>query len=220
MENSSSHDIDLIECYLDGTMPENERKSFEMRLKQDDDFRDLFIFRKKTQELFSQAHQLEETRLFVSRILKKTSGRNKRLIRYSIAAGFLVVFGLWGMIKIFNGQGSEDLSVYSALKKDSIQYSTNQLQKYLPEEKGNHYESCPSYSPGDTIELSFKRSDREHHHTTLIIVRSQTLDTVLTARIRPEQNYYRLLPGKLSEGQYKWKLSETSRQGAFIIRER
>jgi len=218
--NFHSKNLNLIEHFLDETSPESEQDAFKKRLEEDTDLHKLFIFRKKIQELLIQARQLEASRSFVRNSLKKQRIKNRSRIRYSIAAGILIILGLGGTIQIFNRKEQKNnSSFYSAIKTDSVQYPASQIKEYPPGKTGGCYEAPQVYSLRDTIELSFSSLDQKIHRARLYIIKTPNQDTLVNTIIDPARGFYRIYPGRLPVGQYKWVLPETRLHGKFTVRE-
>ena len=212
--NITTEDMMLVESYLDGNMPEEAKIVFEQRMENEKQIFDYYIFRTKARELIAEATDLESSRSFVKNTLKKQQRRNRLLTRYSVAAGILIILGFGGTTLLINGN---KIPSYSENKADSTEFAAQQIHKYIPEGKGDLYETQPSYSETDSVRLSFEQGDSQIEETRLIVREAVSCDTLINVLIPSKQQSYLIMPGRLAKGQYEWLLGKTGVRGKFSI---
>ena len=211
----TSKDINLIEDHLEGKFSESENTAFKKRLKGDNELKAFFNYRNKIGQLLVAARELEQNRVFVSKVIKEY--KNKRINWYAVAAVIVVLVTLGSTLFFQINKNTSHKPQYTQNRTGSSQKTAIQTDRYVPDKKALLTITAPAYSLNDSIELVFDQTDNKPDLKQLIVREALSRDTIMDISLSPGQKYIRFLPGRLNKGQYEWYTNRSGLKGKFII---
>ncbi len=226
MEKNITND-DLIERFLDGSLTELEKESFENQLSTDKSLADALAQRKLLQQTYVMASNRIELKKKITKAIsdEKRKYANRRVV-WLAAASIALLAGI-GSIFLFN---PKDPSVNSPVAKQDSQLeedivvtpNENKMTEFATSDTLNHQpEISNKYQPDDGCvfnqkdTLVFSRPNADLADKLVITDNGGLI--VFTSTIQKGQPEQKVMPYTLKPGVYRWKLTQTAVSRKFTI---
>jgi hypothetical protein len=223
---------DLIERYLDHTLPRVERELFDERLKTDPTLSKELADRIMLQKSWVKVTMHNQVKQHIGQVITIEKLHRKILTtRWLAAASLVVIVGIGSMFFLQNSQNAKDrefLLSSKGISKDigekMIQGQQNEEKKYGSADSLAKYKSdvTKRYSPADhavfntsdTILFSWPANGR----TGKLIIFDQKELKVLEQPIQTGLAEYKLQPSRLNPGTYTWSMPADELKHSFSIK--
>lgn len=231
MKENSIND-DLIERYLDNTLPVVERVLFDERLKTDPTLSKELTDRIMLQKSWVKVTMHNQVKQHIGHVITIEKQYRKILTtRWLAAASLVVIFGIGSLFFLQNNQNTKDrefLLSSKGINKDNgekmIQGRQNEVKKYGNVDSLVKYKTdvTKRYSPADnavfnasdTILFTWPANDIKGK----LIIFDQKGLKVLEKSIQTGLVEYKLLPSMLKPGTYTWTIPTDELKHQFLIK--
>lgn len=231
MKKNSIND-DLIERYLDHTLPRVERELFDERLKTDPTLSKELTDRIMLQKSWVKVTLHNQVKQHIGHVITIEKHYRKILsTRWLAAASLVVILGIGSLFFLQNNQNTKDrefLLSSKGINKDTgekmIQGRQNEVKKYgsadslvkYKTDVTKHYLPAENavFNSADTIRFTWPANDR----IMKLIIFDQRGLTVLEETIQTGLVEYKLLPSRLKPGTYTWTIPTDELKHQFSIK--
>ena len=229
----TNRDIDLIERYLDGDFTLEEQKSFNIRLTDDREFKDLVETRKESNELWFKARVYSTIKEDVNRIHKQGSAQEKNILRlvpsfvaqhkyYSIAAIGLFLTGLVATL-LFIVKPSQQINLADNARNKIYQIQKSKEQPAKAKLEIYHFGLVVLLKPEDGMFVSSKKTIlfqwKYNGNSPVSFTISDTQKNSIYIKAISFSDSALLLPsGTLKPGTYKWFIGDQKIQRTIIVK--
>jgi peptide subunit release factor 1 (eRF1) len=209
-ENTDLHD--QIEDFLDGKLSEKEKIQFLKLLETDKELETLYHQRLELAENWVKAKKYEGTRNIVSELIREEKSKQRnRLYVWSIAASFLILVSISGIV-MFTGQ-SEKQSNLANNSKGAENPMVPKIKQADEKAKMHIMGKVKLISPiRDEIyskldSIIFKWETDADAETYLIIGSQKDGNTIYREKIKLSEKQYVLEKNFLPSGKYFWAIA-------------
>jgi len=227
----NSIDDDLIERYLDNTLPVVERELFDERLKTDPTLSKELTDRIMLQKSWVKVTLHNQVKQHIGHVITIEKLHRKILsTRWLAAASLVVIFGIGSLFFLQNNQNAKDREFLLSSKgmnkdngekmiqgrqnevnkygsADSIKFKTDVTKRYSPADNA-------VFNASDTILFTWPANDMKGK----LIIFDQKGVTVLEKAIPSGSVEYKLFPTRLNPGTYTWTLPTDELKHQFSIK--
>jgi hypothetical protein len=229
-------DIDLIERYLDDELTLEEQQSFNKRMCDDPEFKNLAETRKEIHDLWPKARNIVAIKEEVRRIYKEGSDREKNILRivpelfsqyryYAIAASFVLFIGILSALLFINKTSrhailaENDKNKIYQVQKQKVQPDKGKMEIYRG---GNSLIVLLKPDDGEVLsaqkDILFKWKYTDDSVTHITIFKGSDNSLVFTKKVSPLENTILLPAGTLKPGDYTWSIRDQKIKRSFKVR--
>lgn len=214
-----SHDNDLIERYLEGSLNEKESKAFDERTMTDATFLLAFLKRKLLQESYIKATKhlksKNQIRLIVADEKRKTANRKKAWL---VAASFIILAGIGSFIYYESKQPTSNGNLtkqdIKPQKDEIVSGKENKIAEYgsldsLDKQNSNSVVAFlppegTVFNQNDTIWFSQKNATA----FDFLTITDKSGLVIKKVTVQSGRSEYQVLPFALKPGTYSWYFSQ------------
>jgi len=224
--NANNNYDELIERFLDGTIPDKEKADFMEKMNNDPEIEREVREQTLLKENWVKAHQLKKTREEVAVAIKREKAQNRRhIITWIAAASVLFLFAVPALF-YFNDDSDRSLEMAKDTQRnDSIQEIIGIPQFKSAEEKAN-------FGIADTLKLiapinnqQFSRKDSIvfqwtpalSDSTYISIQNGKSGQTVFKEKLFTGRSDFTLEGGFLPVGSYHWYIQGSNKSAVFTV---
>jgi len=216
--NNQHNDIDLIESYLEGSLPEKELEDFINRIKTDTDFKNLVRKRKLIQLSFIEATERSKLKNQIRSVVsqqKRKSANQRRM--YLIAASFISIMGIASFFVMQSKQQATDNLAKQGIGTDDSEVITSKENKIAEYGSVDTFNQKPVKTPISFLPPEgaiFQKTDTIWffpHNINIenrLTITDKSGNIVKRVTLKPNQADYKVLPHILKPGIYVWFFSQ------------
>jgi len=229
-----NNDIDFIERYLDGELTPEEQQSFNKRMIDDQEFKELVEARKESSELWVKARTYAAIKEDVKRIHSKGLEEEKISLRtipafisqykyYAIAASGLLLIGvIAALIFIVNPNKQNTLSDNDKNKLYQVQNAIDQMVKGKMETVNEKAIVLLKPDSGAIMsaqkDILFQWKYKNDSPVEFVISNENSNTKVFTKKIDPLENSLLIPAGTLMPGVYSWYITVQKIKRTFTVK--
>lgn len=216
MKNSDNN-IELIERFLEGSLNDQEKNAFLLRVESEPELAQAFSERKLLQESYTEATR----RIELKKQIRSVVGEEKRRSSYQrkiwLAAASLIVLATIGSLLIYNSGSKRLENKYAKEQKSTdpaVQGKQNKMGEYGNMDVVVRKESVDDFFPDEFTSL--KASDTicfkwpSSLNLRYLTIYNHKGELVKKVTIKKKVKEYVLMPGVLKPGVYHWKFMNDS----------
>ncbi len=218
MKTENKNDILLIEDYIDGKLSKTETQEFEKRVKNDQEFEELYRFRLKIWKDLLNAKKYKTTQSEVANAVHCTKIKRKRNLIFAVAASLALMLMIAGALTLDFGGEEQQMAVSEI---DTPENKTYQPQIKQPK----RYADSGEYAPGvfflehkiTTDSITFNWQPEIEAETEIIVISIENGEEVFKRTIKPGVNKITVYKSHPLKDNLVWYLKGTKGKDTILF---